>query len=212
MEQNTFNTRADDKLLAEILPFVLRNGLKATTMDKVANFLSISKRTLYEIFENKEDMIKAILNYMHRTQTALIEEKFKSSATVIEAFYHIFKSYQELMDIASADFFRDMDVMYSKIRNVYDAQTCTRQNNMLRAISTGQQQGVFRTDVNYPVIMRMFRIQMESLKRMEESLPEDVTISEVFKVVSMSFLRSIASPKGMEILEEAYNKDKLKQN
>lgn len=212
MIQNAHNSKADDKLLSAILPFVLKNGLKATTMDKVASELSMSKRTLYEIFDNKEDMIKQVLMHMHRTHIANIEWIFKNADTVIEAFYEILKSYRGLMETACADFYRDMDVMYSKIRNVYDAQTDAWQLNMLKAISAGQEQGVFRTDVNYPVILRMFRIQMESLKRMEEFLPEDVTIPEAFNVVSMSFLRSIASAKGMEILEKAYRNDKDKQH
>lgn len=211
MEHHSHDQRDKDRLLSEILPFVLKNGLKATTMDKVASALSMSKRTLYEIFDSKEEMIKGVLSYLHRKHSSNIKTIFEKSDTVIEAFYYIFKSYQEIMDIASADFYRDMDVMYSQIRNVYDAQTDAWQQNMLATIATGQQQGVFRDDVNYPVILRMFRVQMESLKRMEEFLPNDVTIQEAYQTVIMSFLRSIASQKGMEILEKAYQGDKIKK-
>lgn len=83
----------------------------------------------------------------------------------------------------------------------------TWQTNMLKSIEEGLKQGVFRTDVNYPIILRMFRIQMESLKRMEEFLPSDVTLSEAFDTVSMSFLRSIASQKGTVILEKVRKED-----
>lgn len=51
----------------------------------------------------------------------------------------------------------------------------------------------------------MFRIQMESLKRMEEFLPQDVTLNEAFDTISISFLRSIASQEGAKILERIKN-------
>ena len=47
---------------------------------------------------------------------------------------------------------------------------------------------------------------MESLKRMEEFLPKDVTLSEAFNTVSIAFLRSIATEQGLKVLEEIRKK------
>ena len=98
-----------------------------------------------------------------------------------------------------------MDSSYARLRPVYDNQSDTWQRNMLKAIDDGIKQGVFRSDVNYPILLRMFRIQMESLKRMEEFLPQDVTLNEAFDTISISFLRSIASQEGAKILERIKN-------
>lgn len=207
MEQNSISQEAYEKLLKAILPIILKNGMKVTTMDKVASTLSMSKRTLYEIFESKEEMLKAVIGYYHNEHISTLTRIFNESETIIEAFYHILKTLQRVMEQASSDFFRDMDCQYAKLRPVYDDQSDTWQTNMLKAIEEGLKQGVFRTDVNYPIILRMFRIQMESLKRMEEFLPSDVTLSEAFDTVSMSFLRSIASQKGIVILEKVRKED-----
>ncbi|MDE5807821.1 MAG: hypothetical protein K2H76_06855, partial [Muribaculaceae bacterium] len=70
----------------------------------------------------------------------------------------------------------------------------------------GIEQGVFRKDVNYPITLHLMRIQMESLKRMEEAFPPGITISDAFDYISTGFLRSIATPKGMEIIDSAYRR------
>ena len=53
-----------------------------------------------------------------------------------------------------------MDSSYARLRPVYDNQSDTWQRNMLKAIDDGIKQGVFRSDVNYPILLRMFRIQI----------------------------------------------------
>lgn len=210
MEQNSISHEAYENLLKAILPIILKNGMKVTTMDKVASTLSMSKRTLYEIFDSKEEMLKAVIGYYHKEHINMVMRIFQESETIMEAFYLVFKTLQRIMEQASTDFFRDMDSSYAKLRPVYDNQSDTWQTNMMKAFEEGLEQGVFRSDVNYPILFRMFRIQMESLKRMEEFLPADVKLSEAFDTVCMSFLRSIASQKGMIILENIHKNDMTK--
>ena len=44
-------------LVTRIYPLLIKKGVKNLTMDFVAKSLGMSKRTLYEIFGSKEDMI-----------------------------------------------------------------------------------------------------------------------------------------------------------
>lgn len=73
---------------------------------------------------------------------------------------------------------------------------------MLNGFLKGVEEGVFRPNIDYRIIIRLFMIQMESLKRMEENFPPDVTLLEAYETASTALLRSIATPKGLEILEE----------
>lgn len=202
MEHNSTIRKADNSLLEAIFPIILKNGLKATTMDLVASSLSMSKRTLYETFENKEEMLKEVLGYFHSKHIDKIAKIFDESPTIMEAFYHILKTHQKVMGIASSSFFSDMDSAFAKLRKVYDMQSDVWFDNMLKAIRKGIEQEVFDPEVNYTVLLRMFRVQMESLKRMEEFLPADVTLIEAYDVVLFSFLRSIATTKGLQILDK----------
>lgn len=81
---------------------------------------------------------------------------------------------------------------------------------MLTAFKTGVKQGVFRDDINYEVTAQLLRVQMESLKRMEEFFPKNITLVEAYNAIIVGMLRSIATPKGMEIVDNMANKFKAK--
>ena len=155
-------------LLHRIYPVLIKKGAKNMTMDYVAKSLSISKRTLYEIFGSKEQLLCEALTLIHD-------------------------------DFAS----------YSQIRPYFEKNIHRSQEDMLNGFLKGVEEGVFRPNIDYRIIIRLFMIQMESLKRMEENFPPDVTLLEAYETASTALLRSIATPKGLEILEEIGSSHRL---
>lgn len=202
MQHPTDNTYIPESLIEAIFPILMKNGFKATTMDKIASSLSISKRTLYEIFGSKDNMLIILLRHYHEKNKKAIVRLFHSSNNVMESLYRTIIYHEEMMKQVSPQFFRDMDSYNKKFRSVYEKDSKCLHNDMMIMIRSGIDQGVFRKDVDYRIAIRMFSVQMESLKRMEELLPPDVTIFEAYRSISMGFLRSIASPKGMDILDK----------
>ena len=106
--------------------------MKATTMDKVAACLSMSKRTLYEIFDSKEEMLKQVIGYSHKKHIENLCRIFKEADTVMEAFYLTLKTHQSVMGQASAAFYQDMDSSYARLRPVYDNHRFSRLWEKLR--------------------------------------------------------------------------------
>ena len=47
---------------------IARNGIRAVRVDEIAQTLGISKRTLYEMFADKEDLVSACLDFMCHQQ------------------------------------------------------------------------------------------------------------------------------------------------
>lgn len=189
------------ELIIAISDLLLKNGMKATTMDFIASSLSMSKRTLYEIFNSKRDMIVRVVAYWQEQRRKDIVNIFNSSATIMEALVRSFAYHKKMMSGVNVDFIRDMDRNYPEVRELFNAHDTLWVKQLMIVIRKGIEQGVFRTDVNYPIVLRMMRIQMESLKRMEEVFPEGIEISDAFDTIYISFLRSIASLEGMRIID-----------
>lgn len=189
------------ELLQRIQELLTTKGFKATTMDLVAASLGISKRTLYETFDNKEDMIKAALDYMNEKHLKTIKDIFNHCPNTMEAFFRICEYQIQFINSINIHFFRDMHSNIKFHRNEYDELEKMRNKELLKAFMLGIKQGVFRKDVNYPIQIRMLRVQMESLKRMEDYFPDEFTCEDILRSISLGFLRSIASPEGMNILD-----------
>ena len=57
-----------EEIIRTTQEFIARNGIRAVRVDEIAQTLGISKRTLYEMFTDKNDLISACLAAMSRQQ------------------------------------------------------------------------------------------------------------------------------------------------
>lgn len=197
----------NDELIIAISRILLQNGMKATTMDAVASKLSMSKRTLYEIFDSKKDMIMRAMKYWQQQRRKKIEYIFQSSDTVMEALVRTFAAHKKMMEDVNVDFFLDMDDHFPEVREQFDKHDRLWIDKVMVAINKGIEQGVFNPDINYPIVLHLMRVQMESLKRMEEVFPPGIEIGDAFDTITISFLRSIASQEGLKIIDNFYKQN-----
>lgn len=57
-----------EEIIRTTQEFITRNGIRAVRVDEIAQTLGISKRTLYEMFNDKNDLIGACLDAMSQQQ------------------------------------------------------------------------------------------------------------------------------------------------
>lgn len=193
-------------LLEAVYEILIDKGVKSTTMDSIARKLRISKRTLYEMYDDKTDLITRALEYHAEQHQKKCEEIAASSSNLIEALVKIFKSHRDELFRVNVRFFKDMDRLHPKYRDDYDTRHNAIRQKMISMFHKGVEQGVFRSDLNFAAIARIIELQMESVIRMEEIYTGDLTVTDIFDTVSICYLRAIASKKGLEILDSTIQK------
>lgn len=201
MQRSDLKQEEYQNLLDRIVPIILKKGLKSATMDTVAAQLGMSKRTLYEIFGSKSEMLKEVLGAMEKKNHEFFTEAFRNSDNVMEAFIKVLEHNRDIMREVNVDFYRDMDRLYKERREDYDRARECRYGVMQQMFQLGVEQGMFRPDVDHYVQSRLMGLQMEALKRIEELFPPGITLQRVFDNIIIGFLRSIASEKGMRVLD-----------
>lgn len=190
------------RVMNEVFAMIRHKGLKATTMDSLAATLSMSKRTLYEVYGNKESLLSLCLEHHLKQRNEEVKRYFDKCDNAMDALYQVFYLHLQFIQGTSKKFFEDMDERFKDLRVCYDDNNNPVLNGLTAAIQKGIEQGVFRREINYVIAIRMMSVQMEALKRMENYFPEEITHPEVFNAIVLSFLRTIATPKGNEILDE----------
>lgn len=99
------SNESKERIIELALELFIQNGCKRITMDQIANTLHISKRTLYETFSCKEDLIDECLKSVSKK----VEENIKRIRTTTEdpmlmIFYmsknhtHFCQKYERLID------------------------------------------------------------------------------------------------------------------
>lgn len=193
-------------LVNSIIRILMKNGIKSTKMDDIATQLQMSKRTLYEIFNSKEDMVIEAMNQFNRN---LLEENLnyqrKCNPSVLDALIKTFLLYRDIMSEINVKFFSDFDFYFADIRYRTAESENAYWNYFAGLLDQAAKEGYIRENSKYQLQGRIMQIQMTLLKQMEQFFPSDISLIEVYDHNTVSFLRSIASEKGLKEIDSRIN-------
>ena len=91
---NDYRNELKERILEYSEKEFYANGVKQVKMDNIANYLSISKRTLYEIYPTKEDLLLECLKKHDTAYESRIEqyiEDLNSAALFLVRYFYILK-------------------------------------------------------------------------------------------------------------------------
>lgn len=202
----TLSKEEMSRLCDVVMNLIFEQGIKSTTMDIVASRLHISKRTLYEIFGSKNEMLGAALDHINETQAHEIERVMSSSENILEAIMRLLILHRSRISGMNIRFLKDLDRLYTMVRPQYYKRQEDRVKQMASTFRLGVTQGLFREGLNYEMLARMFEVQMESLKRSEDLMPQDMDLVDIIDSLTITLLRGMVTPKGSVILEDLYGR------
>lgn len=198
-----------ETILRETLALYKKMGIRAVTMDMIAEKLGISKRTLYEQFPNKNDLLNACLQLDMNEMKEKAKQELADSKNTIEKivsfmFFHIntIKKY-------SPNFLYDLNKYYPELSCQKTADFySTMINKIVDLIETGKKEKLFRTDINSEISAKLVLEQSKNINNETLFPSEKYSHAEVFEHIVITFIRGIATIKGHELIEEYYIKYK----
>ncbi len=174
------------------------NGIKSITMDDIAAKLKISKRTLYEIFEDKETLLKESIIYHRRLAEEALKELVSNSSNVLEVILKCYQGSIEMYNKVDNRFFEDLK-KYPKVNEMMNCERDRENKVMIDFMKKGVQQGLFREDINFEIIHFLLREQMDLL--MARRAFSQFPFLEVYEAIALTYLRGISTEKGLRELD-----------
>lgn len=178
-------------------------GIKAVTMDSLANSIGISKRTIYENFSDKEEILGGVLQMMADRQKTLVNRILNESENAIDAIFRLIETNRDHFQEMSPAFYADIrkyhhDVLMDK------ADKCEMPDyrNNIQVIEKGIKQKLFRKEINADIVNRcLFSLGRSAMD--DELYPfEEFTRREVIKNVFISYLRGISTDEGVQLIDK----------
>lgn len=188
-----------EKVILEALEAFRKHGIKSIRMDDIANLLKMSKRTLYEIFEDKETLLKECILYHQEQSQKELEQVVKESRNVLEVILKCYKGSIEMYHRTNKKFIEEI----KKYPKVYDMIMHGREKDdtiVVNFLKRGVDQGIFRGDINFSIIHILLREQMDML--MNSNVTKQYSFLEVYEAIIFTYLRGIATLKGAEELDD----------
>ena len=180
-------------------------GIRAVTMDMLANELGISKRTIYEKFRDKDEILAGVLKWMAVKQREAFVKVFDESENVIAAIFKLFEMMSEHFRNMSPAFRLDMEKYHNGlVKDLIVNDELPYSNNNTEMLKRGIKEGVFRKDIDISLTNQCL-IEVLRLPGEKNIFRPENNSRNVFRDFYVNYLRGISTPKGLELINY-YNK------
>lgn len=204
----TNNTKQNvrEHIIAQASDLFFHRGIKDVKMDDIAHEIGISKRTVYELFADKEELLHESLKYIHKNIHRIGRQKIReTSNNTLDVLLTLYYIYFEMLKKANKNFFLDLK-RYPKITEYQKTKEKRNSDKFKKWIQKGVKEGLFREDANSDIILYILRRDIEYITISNEF--SNYSIDELGRSFILFYLRGIATSKGQEIIENFIKKQK----
>lgn len=186
-------------------------GIKNVSMDELASALGISKRTIYENFKDKEDILLSLILKLRDERDAVFQTFLKKDYNVMEVFIKVIEL-QKTMPVCDVRFYQDIYKYYPKVTR-FMQENVERNNVFLRGfLQKGIDQGYIREDLNVNVAAFLVEESTNVYIRASYLEKPPFSFSDLFYTMMINFVRGISTGKGIEIIDHYLSKQKLEKS
>lgn len=189
-----------ETVLIKATEMFLALGFKSVTMDDIAAELGISKKTIYQHFANKNDLVEATTNHLFETITNGIDAIYAKKNNPIDEFYIVRQFLANAMRDNKSPEFQLKKYFPGIFESLRLKQFEKLYNCMLNNLKRGIEQGLFRQDIDIEFTARIYFTGITGIKD-THVFPENIYTMEEKTAQYLEYhLRSIVTPKGLEKL------------
>lgn len=192
-----------DKIILKSTDLFLNLGFKSVTMDDIANEMGISKKTIYQHFQNKTKLVEATAMHVFENISCGIDDICALDKNPIEEIYEIKRFVMlHLKDEKSSPQYQ-LQKYYPKI---YASLKTKQFEKMLgcvtRNLERGVAQNLYRDSIEIDFTARLYFNSMTSLKDQDIFPRENFSMAMLMNSYLEYHLRGICSKKGLETLSQ----------
>ena len=181
----------------------VQQGIKSVRMDDIAQELGISKRTLYEQFGDKEELLYLSLSrYMtdiHERIAARAAEADNTLESILVGFFEI-TGYSETNTRIMGNLRKFYPEVHERLHRELGSKGTER---FKRAIGRCMDEGLLDCNMNIDLALTMlYYMALGIVARKDVILPAGVSARDAFINVVIMFFRGISTPEGMRIIDD----------
>lgn len=180
-----------------------QNGLKSVSMDDIAKYMAISKKTLYKYVSSKNDLLNKITDYIHQRIRNRIDELHSGELNAIDVLL-------EMSKVSNATHTNIKPVINFEIRKyypaIYDRYIQSKKklivDSIIDNLNKGIKEGLFRQDLNTEIVAHLYFKKMEELFNVEQDDLRNFSYAKIFEVMFENHIRGISNEKGIAYFEK----------
>lgn len=192
-----------ERILGKAADLFTKYGIRSITMDEIASQLGISKKTIYQFFTDKDEVVAAVIDReIERNEMECVQFRDRSE----NAIHHVFLALENLEETLSCtnplmlyDLEKHHPRSYKKLLE-YKYQFLYRL--MMENLQTGIREELYRPEMQLDIVAKS-RIELAFLIFNPDVFPHSrYRMSEVNFELAMLFLYGVTTLKGRKLIEK----------
>jgi len=195
----TYRQDLRQRIMRAAMQSFRKMGIKSVRMDDLANKLSISKRTLYEIYNNKEDLLLECLKNHKEEMEKRIHSLVTEDSSAMDFLLVYLRLEAEDNAHTNPVFYYELE-KYPKVKVYLESNHELRREMSLVIMRRGVDEGDFRKDVNYDLVNIMVESFMNYI--MKSEVYRNLPLTTIVKNLLLVVLRGICTDQGLKRLKD----------
>ncbi|HDZ41447.1 MAG TPA: TetR/AcrR family transcriptional regulator [Bacteroidetes bacterium] len=202
-----------ERITQEAAVLFMKYGIRAVTMDSLANQLGMSKRTIYEHFADKDELLVSVIESMAARQKDVFRKIMDEADNVIEALFEILRIATTHFKNTNPTFFMDLNKyhhkVYERICQKGDIKNYKMSLSMLRR---GIQEKVFRDDINVEIVNIGIHSVLDITRESNTLSAEKYSRFEIIDNLLFNYLIGISTSEGQALINKYKEQKKIESN
>lgn len=192
-----------EKIVSVAAELFMRYGVRSVSMDDVARELGMSKKTLYQSFSNKDEMINEVAKAHIQMEKDQFQDIEARSANAIEELNNMTSCMRDMMKGLNPSLLFDLQKYHPTAWNVFlEFKMNFLLGQLERNIQRGLDEGYYREGINAKVLATL-RIEQVQLVFDPKIFPQsEYNLIEVQLQVLDHFIYGLLSDKGRVLYKE----------
>ena len=198
-ETTAYRASLRERIIEKAMQDFSKHGIRAVKMDTLAKELGISKRTMYEIFEDKESLLFEGIKVYGDRKREYLHSYAEEGHDVIDIIMEAYHMKVEEVRAVNPDFYLDL-MKYPRLAQHMKEEQQKSLEGFLTFMKRGVDDGYFRPDVNYELVPHIFEALGQYI--LTNSLVQQYSVEELFSNCFLIALRGFCTDKGLHTIDK----------
>lgn len=202
-----------DRIREQAKQLFFKYGIRSVSMDDIAVGLGMSKKTIYQYFSDKDELVEAIVEEDIQETRVDCQECFVQSANAVEEIFLTLDRMLEHLGQLNPTILYDLHKFhFQSFKKFQEHKNSFLLEIIRKNLERGKAEGLYREDINIDILSR-FRLESMMLAFNMEIFPQTkYSIVDVTMAIIENFTFGLVTPQGYKLVmkykQERQNKMK----